>query len=538
MDSTRTVDYLLIGTGPAAVAAAMALRRAGASFAMVDVGFDLDPERESLVEKLARKEPAAWSAKDREFLFPPPKTSTKGVEKRFSFGSDFPYRVSEALEIAAENCIVDVSHGFGGFGNVWGAAILPYTDNDLIGWPFPAGDLAPSYRNVLQYLRASSVADDLEKFFPRFHDDGGGLHLSRQIQGLARAIDRRKAALQKNGIWAGRSRVAVDSSGGPSTCRYCGYCLDGCAYGSIFNPRLLCKQLEREGVVIHRGFYALEFREHPDGVETVLLEVKSGRPLVMRSRQLLLGMGTINSTRIVARSLGLVRKPIKIMDSQYFFFPLLSYRKTTEIPTFTLAELFLEVLNPRVSSFYTHFQVYGLNAIFRQTIRGLFPAFLRWQMLLDQLEKRFILFQGFLHSEDSGSLELTLESTAETKDRITLRGIENPRSTGVARSAQRLIRNQLLGYGLIPPFYLKMVPLGRSFHLGGSFPMGGQDPVYRSDRQGRPANLRRVRMVDASTFPSIPATTITFSIMANSDRIVREASELSERIKGVDSPHS
>jgi hypothetical protein len=52
--------------------------------------------------------------------------------------------------------------------------------------------------------------------------------------------------------------------------------------------------------------------------------------------------------------------------------------------------------------------------------------------------------------------------------------------------------------------------------------MGGQDPVFRSDRQGRPAGLSRVHLLDAATFPSVPATTITFSIMANSDRVVRE----------------
>jgi choline dehydrogenase-like flavoprotein len=343
------------------------------------------------------------------------------------------------------------------------------------------------------------------------------------MQGLARAIDLRRTSLQKNGIWAGRSRIAVDTSGGPSTCRYCGYCLDGCAYGSIFNPRLIFKQLERETVVIHRGFYALEFHEQPDGVDTVLLDENSGQTRVLRARQLLLGMGAINSTRIVARSLGLMGKPIPLKDSQYFFFPLLSYRKTTEVPSFTFAELFLEILNTQISPYFTHFQVYGLNSIFRQTISALFPSFLRWPLLLDQIEKRFILFQGFLHSEHSGWLEFTLESTAERKDRVTIRGIGNTHSVRVARAAQRLIRNQLIGYGLVPPFYLKMVPLGRSFHLGGSFPMGGQDPVLRSDRQGRPAGLHRVHIVDAATFPSIPATTISFSIMANSERIVREA---------------
>src|SRR5262249_5749645 len=149
---TLRTNHLVIGTGPSALAAAMALRRLGVPFEVADVGFDLELQRESRAEDLARQEPGIWSQEDRDALFPPPMTSTKGVEKRFAFGSDFPYRLAEPLEIRAENCVVDVSHGFGGFGNVCGAAILPFADSDLVGWPVRAADLAPSYRNVLGYV--------------------------------------------------------------------------------------------------------------------------------------------------------------------------------------------------------------------------------------------------------------------------------------------------------------------------------------------------------------------------------------------------
>ena len=503
----------------------MVLRRWGVAFEVADVGFDLELDRESQANVLAMQEPSAWRAEDRKALFPPPKTSSQGVERRFLFGSDFLYRVPDVLELRAENCIVDVSHGFGGFGNVWGAAVLPFADDDMVGWPIRASDLKSSYRNVAEYVPISSVGDDLEVFFPRAGEDGGQLIASKQTQELAKAFDRQKVSLQQSGIWVGRSRVAVDSSGGPSTCRYCGHCLDGCAYGSIFNPRRLWKQLEEKGVIIHRGLYALEFQEHQDTVHAVFVDLKSNRTHMIATRRLFLGTGAINSTRIVARSLRLERKPIRLKDSQYFFFPFLSYKAykpAPELPSFTLAEIFAEIRNPRFGPFFTHFQIYGLNSIFQQTIRAGLPPFLRWSILLDRIGKHFFLFQGFLHSELSGRLEFTLESTEPRKDRVTIRGITNPDSVRVARGTQRLLRSKLLSYGLIPPFYLKMVPLGRSFHVGGSFPMGGEDPVFRSDRQGRPAGLGRVHLLDAASFPSIPATTITFSIMANSDRIVEE----------------
>ena len=43
-----------------------------------------------------------------------------------------------------------------------------------------------------------------------------------------------------------------------------------------------------------------------------------------------------------------------------------------------------------------------------------------------------------------------------------------------------------------------------------------------SDLLGRPAGFRRVHVVDASVLPSLPATTITLSLMANAQRIAAE----------------
>ncbi len=42
---------------------------------------------------------------------------------------------------------------------------------------------------------------------------------------------------------------------------------------------------------------------------------------------------------------------------------------------------------------------------------------------------------------------------------------------------------------------------------------------YQSDVLGRPCGFNRVHAVDSTIFPSIPATTITLSIMANAHRI-------------------
>jgi choline dehydrogenase-like flavoprotein len=52
--------------------------------------------------------------------------------------------------------------------------------------------------------------------------------------------------------------------------------------------------------------------------------------------------------------------------------------------------------------------------------------------------------------------------------------------------------------------------------------MRDQPREMESDIYGRPAGLTRIHIVDASVFPSIPATTITLTAMANAHRIADE----------------
>lgn len=517
------IPNLVLGTGPTAIAAAYAFRRLGVPFEVLDVAYDLEPEREAMLQTLAATGPGDWPSQYVESLFPPPATSARGVEKRLSFGSTFPYERPQCISCSTTDCTIDLSHGLGGFGNVWGAAILPYTDRDLCDWPISCIDLADSFRNISRFVPISGESDQQERSFPFYHDQITSLRKSEQTAALLEFLARHATELENKGIISGRARVAVDSTGGPSGCHYCGRCLDGCPYGSIFNPRLLWRSFEREGTKIHKGFYAIEFEEDAGGVTLSTVDVRDGSLRQFHVGRLFVGMGAISTTRLIARSIKLLNQPIRIQDSQYFFFPLLSYHKAKELAVrFTLAEVFLEIHSPEISNNYVHFQVYGLSDMFHRTIQSVVPSPLRNKYVLHAIQSRFYLVQGFLHSSESAHLELTITSARPTKDEIHIRGVANPIARQVARRAQGNLRHSLAGFGVIPPLNLTMVAPGRSFHAGGSFPMGGADTTYRSDLLGRPAGLGRVHLLDASTFPSIPATTIAYTAMANADRAINE----------------
>jgi hypothetical protein len=103
-------------------------------------------------------------------------------------------------------------------------------------------------------------------------------------------------------------------------------------------------------------------------------------------------------------------------------------------------------------------------------------------------------------------LELTSEINGET--RATIRRIE-----------WKLLRiaYDIGGFPVSP--LLHIAEPGRGFHTGATFPMRSHPTTLESDTLGRPFGWKRIHAVDASVLPSIPATTITLSVMANAHRI-------------------
>ena len=58
------------------------------------------------------------------------------------------------------------SLALGGLSNVWGAAMLPYRDEDISDWPIKNSDLTQHYRAVTEITGLAAQRDDLEEIFP------------------------------------------------------------------------------------------------------------------------------------------------------------------------------------------------------------------------------------------------------------------------------------------------------------------------------------------------------------------------------------
>ncbi len=383
-----------------------------------------------------------------------------------------------------------------------------------------ADELTPHYRAVMGMMSVAGQPDALAPLFPA--QDVSALKpltVSTQAEGLLGRLERRRADLDRHGVSFGRARVAVANA-----CRDCGLCLIGCPYGYIFNAAAVVETLTRNPAFDYRRGQALGFTEDDAGVQ-VTCRLEDGRVEAIGGERLFVAAGVLPTTQLVLGSTVGPGREVQLLDSQHLFLPMLHLWSVTHDPVaeprHALAQIFIEMLDPAVSPWTVHAQLYTYNELYADEMKGRYGRSPLLAPLFEMLSRRLVVAQMFLHSDHSHRIGLTL---APDRRKLLARLVANPQMAAVASAARGKLARAVIGAGMAPltPVSRLGAP-GSSFHCGGTFPMRRDPGVLETDTLGRPGGLQRVHLVDASVLPSIPATTITFSVMANAHRIASEA---------------
>ena len=319
---------LIIGSGPGAAGAALALAADPAQqITVIDVGGTLEPELRSAVGRLATTDEGSWSPADLERISRQPVAIPRGVlpEKR-SYGSDFPFRDAGQLAgiepLGAANPSV-VSGAYGGFSNIWGAQIMPFSKRTFDLWPITAAEMEPHYRTALGEMTLAGEEDDLAELFPLM---APARRLPPSADRTERVLGRyraRRALVRSHGITVGRARLAFRSD----ECTRCGLCMTGCPHELIYSSSHTFDRLRTQARIRYRSDMLAVHLDELDGEPHVLVRnTRTGQMERLTADRVFVACGGIGTTRLVLGSLGALDQAVYLQESVQFVMPAVSLR--------------------------------------------------------------------------------------------------------------------------------------------------------------------------------------------------------------------
>ena len=521
---------LIIGSGPAAAGVALALSRDPAyEVTVMDVGENLEPDLQSALRRVSTGPEESWSPSDLERIGHQPVSTQVGVlpQKR-TYGSDYPFRDVGQLggidPLGPANGSV-VSGAYGGFSNVWGAQIMPFSRATFDRWPISMADMEPHYRVALGEMTLAGDEDDLAELFPL-------LTPARSLSPLAERTDRvlerygaRRPLVQSHGITLGRARLAFKAD----QCTRCGMCMTGCPYRLIYSSAHTFDRLRAENRITYRaGLLAVRLEELEGQPHVVARNTGTGRLERLSADRIFVACGGIGTTRLVLGSLEALDEPIYLQESVQFVLPAISVRPVSDprsARNFTLNQfnLVYDATGEGVDLCQIHF--YDYNPAFLDSLpgvvrrRGAGPV-------LAALVRRISAGLGYVPGWASPRVRVVARRGGAGAELPTVE-LERDGEDGWPPMLHALVRAMLrvapaLDLWPVVPM-ISVSPAAKSYHFGASFPHGETRSARTTDRTGRLAAWDRIHLVDASVFSEVPATTFTLTIMANAHRIASEA---------------
>ncbi len=519
---------LVIGSGPAAAGAALALARdSSEQITVLDVGHRLEADRQAALTRLSAQPSNEWSETDVQSIRAQPSGKhTRGLPQKRAYGSDFPFhdagQLAEVTAVGDANRSV-VSGAYGGLSTVWGAQVMPYTPASFARWPVGWREMEEHYRSILRQIPFAADEDALEERFPRLVDAHPLPPLAPRSIAVVDAAERRRSELEGFGVAVGRARLAF----GASSCVRCGLCMTGCPYSLIYSSAQTFDRLRQDRRIDYRdGLLAVEVGED-ENPYVIARDLRSGRHHRLDADRVFLACGAVGTTRLVLGSLGVFDEDVELGESAQFVVPMLSYRPVHDPrgdSEFTLNQFNMVVTlddqweDTSQIHFYPHNPAVSDAFPFPLHTRGAEP-------LARQLVRRLTVGLGYLPSWESPSLRVRVvrRDGPDGLPAAVVSGDE--RHTWGNRMLRRVVRRMVRAAPLLDLW--PAVPLislsgpGYSYHFGGSFPhrRGPADGPLTTDELGRLRFWPRVHLVDASVFPTVPATTFTLTVMANAHRI-------------------
>ncbi len=528
-------DVLVVGSGAGAVHAAWPLVEAGLRVTMLDVG-----NRDLHYAPLIPERP--WSELRR----------TDDQQHRYFLGDRFegigfggvqvgaqltPPRMfvardaAERMPVASSTFQVTESLARGGLSAGWGAGVFPFDDEDLAGTPFTRRSLALHTARVTERIGVSGAKDDLEEDLGPSEALLPALELDGSAEQVLERYVARRSAFHAAGLRLGRTRLAacsVEHRGrGPHPLLDMDFWSD--ARRGVYRAGWTLAELgEFENFRLLEGRFVTRFEENAGGVRVTA--TCDGASETHEGRALVLAAGALGSARIALRSLAGPEAAVPVLCNPYTYAPVLN-TGMLGVPAkdrrHSLAQL-TAVFRPGGGEPPVLAQLYSYRSLLLFKLVKELPLPHREAIALLRRLQPVLGILGIHHADapTPDKRARLLPASADAPERLEIEYRADP---ALERRQRRTETRLLRLFRKLGCWSLRRVRPGHgaNIHYAGTLPWSRSEDALTTDDDGRLRGAPRVVLADGAVFPRLPAKGLTFTLMANADRV---GSRLAERL--------
>lgn len=519
-------ELIIVGSGAAATAAALALVQAGHRPVMLDVGH-VDESAAPRVEGNLYSYRAQHDSFDLHIgadyrglagVLSDEPTVAKLNAPAMAFVTRDAARLGPLSQTEFQAI---QSFALGGLGNAWGAGLYRWINADLQDFPIRLAELTPHFDTLTREIGISGADDDLTEFFGDPAALQPPLELSHNARRVALTYRRRRRGLRARGIALGRPRLGVLTA--PKEQR------PACDYSNLefwqaqpylYTPAVTLRRLIDAGQIDYRpGLLVQRWQEGADGVTVFAGDVRSGETVQVSGQRLLLAAGAINTARIALQSAGDTAARLPLLENPVVQIPVVlpaSLGRRLDTHAFGLVQLNL-VWESAAYQTILQGSLLELTAPLRAEFFGRFPLAARANLaLIRHLLPAMLMLQLYFPAWVQPPSRLGLLADG----RLRIEG--QPFPAQPARLAPLLSALRSLGLWTHPALIQQPVT-GHAIHYAGTLPMRAAPGPYQCYPSGRLHGAERVYIADSASFSNLSAKNMSLGMMANAMRIAAGA---------------
>lgn len=529
----NSIDIVVVGSGPSGVQAAQTLVEAGLQVLMLDAG-NFDSKYDDITPQGNFLDLRAHDETQHRYLLGDDFESISDGDTKV--GAQLtPSRkyvlndVKEWLKTSSTNFTAMETLAKGGLGGAWGAGCCVYSPSEIEALGLSKDALNHSYQTVLNRIGVSKPGNDIAPYtMYETLNDFDILSPDQNHTPLLKQYQKKKAQFNRRGIFLGEPALAIltrDLNGRKKkSFSEMGFYTD--RDKSVYRSWITVEELMQKSNFEYKSGYILRsFKNIGEEVSLEIQNLGTKRIEEFNCPKLVMCCGPLGTARVLLRS-NKENASLPLLCNPYSYLTCIQPRMLGKEPdkertSFAQLSMFLDVDMNNFGASMASLYSYRSLMLFRTLSET--PLNTRDARIIMQYLTPAITIAGIHHPDKGHSqrcVSLEPDQEAASGDRLRIDFEFTKAEEEDFKQRDRQIGSALRKLGCYP--IKKLSPgSGASIHYAGTVPYSDEDLLMTQTAKGQLRGFKNVYIGDGSGFNYLPAKGLTFTLMANADRVAR-----------------